>query len=132
MAHSNEQLLRRLYEAQARGDIEAYLSFLSDDVALHVPGRSRIAGDYEGKAEVRRHFREMTELSGGTFRTSVDDIAASDQHAVGLISAFAQKEGREVSLPRIHVWLVREGELAEMWVYPRDQHAFDEFWGNRD
>jgi uncharacterized protein len=129
LSQSNEQLLRGLYGAQAKGDIERYLSFLSDDVVMHVPGRSQIAGDYNGKDEVRRHFREMAQLSDGTFRTSVDDILASDQHAVGVISAFGKKDGRQWSLPRIHFWLIREERLAERWVYPKDQYAFDDYWG---
>ncbi len=52
---SNENVLRTLYDAQARGDLDTYLSLLSDDIVLHVPGRSRIAGDYVGKEEMRRH-----------------------------------------------------------------------------
>lgn len=66
MAHPNEAVVRRAYEAQARGDIEGYIDLLSEDFVLHIPGRSQIAGDYRGKEEVRRHFREIAEISGGT------------------------------------------------------------------
>ncbi len=49
MVHPNEVLLRQAYDAQARGDIESYLTVFSDDFVLHIPGRSRIAGQYRGK-----------------------------------------------------------------------------------
>jgi ketosteroid isomerase-like protein len=68
MGHPNEMLLRRAYEAQARGDLDGYIDLLADDFVLHIPVGSRIAGDYRGKDEVRRHFREIAELSEGTFR----------------------------------------------------------------
>ena len=129
MVHPNEELLRNAYDAQGRGDIEAYLALLSDDFVLHMPGRSRIAGDYPGKDEVRRHFREVAELSGGTFRTELHDVLATDDHAVGLVGARAEREGRVVQLPRVHVWHVRDGRLAELWVHPADQYEFDAYWG---
>jgi uncharacterized protein len=129
MAHPNEILLRQTYEAQGRGDIDRYLETLSDDFVLHIPGRSRIAGDYRGREEVRRHFREIAELSGGTFRTEVHDVLASDEHVVGLVNARAEHWGVPVEIPRVHVCHVRDGRLAEMWIHPVDQRAFDAYWG---
>jgi len=126
--HPNEILLRQAYAAQSRGDIEGYINLLSDDFLLHIPGRSQIAGDYMGKEEIRRHFREITQLSGGTFRTEVHDILASDTHVVGLVNARANREGRFVELPRVHVWHVRNGKLSELWLHPVDQYAFDAYW----
>jgi ketosteroid isomerase-like protein len=129
VTHENEGLLRRAYEAQARGDLESYLDLLTDDFVLHVPGRSRIAGVYRGRNEVRRHFREIAELSGGTFRTEVHDAMASRDHAIGLVDARAERDGRTVALPRVHVWHVRDGKLSELWLHPLDQDAFDDYWG---
>jgi uncharacterized protein len=129
MPHPNEILLQQAYEAQARGDIDGYIELLSDDFVLHIPGRSQIGGDYRGKDEVRRHFREITELSAGTFRTEIHDVLASDEHIVGLVNARAEREGVLVDLPRVHVWHVRDGKLAELWLHPGDQYAFDEYWG---
>jgi uncharacterized protein len=130
MEHPNAALLRRVYAAQAAADLEAYLASLSEDFVLHIPGRSRIAGAYRGKDEVRRHFREIAELSGGSFRTDVHDILASDDHAVGLVNASAERDGIVVDLPRIHVWHLRGGELTELWLHPTDQDAFDAYWGS--
>ena len=130
--HPNEALLRRAYDAQGRGDVDGYIECLSDTIILHIPGRSRIAGDYSGKEDVRRHFREIAELSGGSFRTEVHDVVAGDDHAVGLINARAERDGRVIDLPRVHVWHVRDGKLSEVWLCPADQYAFDEYWGIRD
>ncbi len=129
MPHPNEALVRRAYQAQADGDIEGYLRLISDDFVLHIPGKSRIAGNYVGPSDLRRHFREIAELSGGTFRTAVHDVLATDDHVVGLLDARAARGDHVVLLPRVHAWHVREGKLAELWVHPADQYAFDAYWG---
>jgi ketosteroid isomerase-like protein len=129
MVHPNEALVRRAYEAQGRGDLDTYLGLLTDDFDLHIPGRSRIAGHYRGRDEVRRHFREIAELSGGTFRTELHDALAGDDHAIGLVAARAERAGRAVDLPRVHVWHVVDGRLSELWLHPADQYEFDAYWG---
>jgi ketosteroid isomerase-like protein len=126
--HVNETLVRRAYVAQAEGDIDAYLDLLSEGFVLHIPGRSRIAGVYRGRDEVRRHFREIAALSEGTFRTEMHDVLASDDHAVGLVNALAERDGRTVDLRRVHVWHVSDGALRDLSLYPADQLAFDGYW----
>lgn len=62
--------------------------------------------------------KEIAELSGGTFRSEVHDVLASDEHVVGLILARAERDGRIVELPRVHIWHVRDGKLSELWLHP--------------
>ena len=112
MTHPNQRLLTSLDAAEDRSDLEAYLGLLADDFAMHIPGRSRIAGDYRGKDAMRRHFGEIAEPSGGTCRTAVHDILATDDHAVGLITARAERAGRIVDLPRVHVSPGAESQQA--------------------
>ena len=52
MAHSNEDLARRGYDAFTRGDMQAVSDVFADDIVWHVGGRSPLAGDYRGKDEV--------------------------------------------------------------------------------
>jgi ketosteroid isomerase-like protein len=128
MTHPNEELVRRAYGAQASGDLEAYIGLLTEDFVLRIPGRSRVAGEYRGRSEMRRHFREIAAFSGGTFRTEVHDVLASDDHIIALIDAWAERDGRVVELPRVHVWHARDGALSELWLHPADQYAFDDYW----
>lgn len=130
--HPNAALVRRAYAAQARGDLDTYLALLAEDFVLRIPGRSQIAGEYRGRDEMRRHFAEIAALSGGTFRTTVHDVTASDEHVIALVEATAERDGVAVKLPRIHVWHVRDGELSELWLHPVAQQAFDIYWGTAD
>jgi hypothetical protein len=47
--HANEQVLRDLDQARMGGDIEAFSGFFVDDVVVHFPGKSSLAGEYKGK-----------------------------------------------------------------------------------
>jgi len=127
--HRNEQLLRKAYDAEGRGDLETYLGFLTDDFVMHIPGRSRLCGEYRGKDEMQQHLRDIRELSRGTFRIEVHDVLANDDHAVGLILAWANRDDRVVDLRRVHVWHIRDAMLSELWIQPGDQYAFDAYWG---
>ncbi len=48
MAHPNEELVRRGYEAFATGDMETLRELLDPEIVWHFPGRSVLAGDHRG------------------------------------------------------------------------------------
>jgi uncharacterized protein len=66
MAHPNEDLVRETFAASGRGDIAALRNqYFADDIRWHFPGRSPLAGDYEGAAQVvGGFFGRVFELSG--------------------------------------------------------------------
>jgi uncharacterized protein len=64
------------------------------DLVWHAPGRSQLAGDHRGVDTVLGFFAKTMELTGGNFRVEVHDIVANDEHAVGLHTAHAEREGR--------------------------------------
>jgi uncharacterized protein len=128
MTHPNEQLLRSLYEAFSRRDLDTVRSLVADDIVFHQPGRNPTSGDYQGLDGVLGLLRTLAERSGGTFRSEVHDLLATDQHAVALLRVTAQRGILTVDVPVVHVWHVRDGKLAEAWAHPTDQHLLDEFW----
>jgi uncharacterized protein len=52
MAHPNEDLVRRGYEAFNTADVETLRQLFADTTIFHEPGRSPISGDYEGLDQV--------------------------------------------------------------------------------
>jgi len=90
----------------------------ADATVFHEPGRSPISGDYQDLDQVARLFGTLAERSGGTFRATLHDVVANDEHAVGLHSSDAERDGRPVHSPTVLVFHVRDG----------DQHDFDAFW----
>ena len=59
--HPNEQVLRDVDKAQLSGDFEAFMGFFTDDVVVHVTGRSSLAGDYKGKEQFAEVFGRFSE-----------------------------------------------------------------------
>src|SRR5213596_741568 len=99
---------------------------LSDTIAWHVPGRSAIAGHYYGKEQVLDYFRRRSEHASGTFRIDLHAVLADDERAVVLAGGRAKRDGREVSWETAGVFRITDGKVAECWLLPFDQYAFDE------
>jgi ketosteroid isomerase-like protein len=127
---ANLNVLQNLYRALAAGDFGAVLGLLPDHVKGHVPGRSPVAGDYDGKAALGGYVGRLAELSGGTLRFEPHDVLASEGHGVGLVRDLAERGTKQLAMNNVHVWHCRDGVLDEIWVYPGDLAAWDEFWSD--
>jgi ketosteroid isomerase-like protein len=129
MAHSNEDLVREGFAAFGRGDIDALRDqYFAGDIRWHVPGRSPVAGDYDGVAQVLEFFGQLFELSGGTLRLELHDVLANDEHAVALYTVRAEREGRRLEDNTVNTFHMRDGKITEVWTHTTDLYAIDEFW----
>jgi hypothetical protein len=129
MAHPNEDLVRRGYAAFASGDMATLDELFADDVVWHAPGRNQLSGDQVGKQAVFAQFAKVAELSGGTFSIEIHDLLANDTHAVALIRATGEREGRRLDDNSVQVFHIVDGKVTEQWLQPGDAYASDEFWG---
>ena len=127
MSHPNEELVRRAFDAFASGDVEALRGLMDPDSVWHAPGRNPLAGDHRGVEAILGYFAKTMELTGGTFRTELHDVVANDEHAVSLFTARGQRQGKTLDVRNVLVTHVRNGKLAETWLFPGDQYASDEF-----
>jgi hypothetical protein len=128
MAHPNEDLVREGIAAFTRGDLDALREkYFAEDIRWHTPGRSPLAGDFEGVAQVIEAFGRLFELTGGTYRVEVHDIVANDEHAIVLYTSRAERAGRQFEDRTVLVAHIRDGKQAEVWVLPGDLYALDEF-----
>jgi uncharacterized protein len=121
-------LLRELYDALGTGRLEAVLGLLTEGVKAHVPGRSLVSGEYIGRDAVAGYVGKLVELSGGTLRFEPHDVVAGEDHGIGLVKDLAERGDRKLAMNNVHVWHFGDGGLDEIWVYPGDQYAWDEFW----
>lgn len=128
MAHPNEDLLRRGYDAFGRGDMAAIAELFADDIVWHFPGNNPLAGDYKGRDNVLAFFGKSVEQAGGTLRVEVHDILANDEHGVALTRSTAQRGGKSLDDLGVQVFHIRDGKAVESWSHLGDQAAIDEFW----
>src|SRR5882762_7045705 len=132
--HPNARLIRDFHAAQNRfyagGDQEPVRAMLAPDVTWHVPGHSALAGDYVGRDEVLRYFAHRRKLAHATFRIAVRRVLADDERAVILAGGQLERDGETFRWETVGVFRVAAGTIAECWVLPYDQYAFDEIWSS--
>jgi ketosteroid isomerase-like protein len=129
VSHPNEELVRRGYDAFSRGDTQTLREVFHPDVVWHAPGRSQLAGDYQGVDAVLGYFGRTMEVTGGTFTVEVHDIVAGDEHVAGFHVARGEHGGKTLADRSVLVFHVRDGRATEVWQYWGDPYAADEFLG---
>ena len=127
--HPHEELIRRFHEAQRTPDPSVLMDLLADNVVWHLPGKNLLSRDYDGKAEVADFWARARELSGGTVRTDLLDVLASDDYAIALVRVHAEREGRSLGGQfQAFTYRIEGGKIAEFWFMVEDRYAVDAFW----
>ena len=127
-------VVRRFHAAQARlyagsGDsADAVRDVLDERVVWHVPGASAIAGEHQGIDAVLEYLEARRRMTDSTFRVAVHGMAMIGGRVVQLAGGRASRGGREVCWETVGVFRVAEGRIAECWLVPFDQAAFDAIW----
>ena len=123
MTQMNADVVRSYIDAVGRFDLETVSGLVSEDVVLHVPGRSPMSGDIRGRDGLIRMFERTREMSGGQMPPpDVHDITASNDHVVALLTrTIAGVEARAAI-----VYHVKDGKITEIWPHEQDQYALDE------
>jgi hypothetical protein len=129
MTHPNIELLRRYSAALSAGQIAEVMPYYAEDLVLHIPGRSRHAGDYRGQGAVLEYYTRLFQDTEGRFESlGVDDILASDTHAVSLVRWRVSRGEQTIDIDRVVVYRIDDGKIVEIWVRDWDQYAYDELF----
>ena len=126
--HPNVALLRRGYEAFAKGDMATLTELFSENIVWHVPGNNLISGEHRSRDAVFAFFGQIAQLSGGTYQVKLHDALANDEHAVALARVTGSRQGKQIDFLDVAVYHVSDGKIAEAWSFTDDQRAEDEFW----
>lgn len=124
--HPNEKVLRDADEAQVRGDVEAFAAAYTDDVIVHIPGKSSLAGVYKGKDQFQEVFGKFMErIPEYTFEPHA--YFADDEHGVLLQISHYKKDDRTLDSNDTFVCHFRDGRISEFWFLAEDEDAVDAF-----
>jgi 2'-5' RNA ligase len=125
-------VVRRFHAEQARvyagSDVSAIRDLLTDDVIWHVPGASAIAGEHRGVDAVLAYMELRRRIMDLSFRVQVHGAAIIAGRVVQLAGGTATRDGHEVAWETVGVFRVAAGRIAECWLIPFDQAAFDRIW----
>ena len=111
--------------AWVRGDAAALVSLYADDIVLHWFGENPLAGDHAGREAA---LAALGRLSRAVEREApeIHAVLVDGGHAAVLARERWRVRGDRRELERVLVYHVRDGKLAECWVYDADQRAVDE------
>jgi ketosteroid isomerase-like protein len=109
---------------------EELAEMFSPDVVWHTPeNHGRLSGDHKGWGEIAEFFMKTMELSEGTFRIEVIDIAASDDYVTGYVRVTGNARDRILDDTPVHLYRIDdEGLVAEITQYPLNQSNVNAFW----
>jgi uncharacterized protein len=114
MAEQSVQVVKGAYEAMARGDLPGFLGAMADDFEWHEAEGMPYGGVYHGADAVAQHVL-------GPLMTDIPDFAATPEEyipagdTVAVVVRYTgsgRATGKELNLPVVHVWDVRDGKLA--------------------
>jgi ketosteroid isomerase-like protein len=114
---SNTDILREGYEAFGRGDLDGATQNFADDVRWENPEAPQIPnnGATEGRDAVKQLFAELGNY-WESFSITPDEFIESGDTVVVLSHAEAKGKdtGKEVKLPWVHVWRLRDGKVIDV------------------
>ena len=120
---------RDAYEAFASGDMDR-LAEIFADVVWHLPGKSRIAGDKKGWADIAPFFGTLMEATGGTFKGELLNAFAEGDEVITLHRTSATRpDGAALDSLGVLIWRFENGRAVEIHEMFYDQYAEDAFWG---
>jgi uncharacterized protein len=127
---TNEQLIRKLFDAFGRRDLDGAVDLFAPDAIFRVPGQSGISGTYHGRDGVLDFWNRQ--LQSGPFRTELVSVEPKDDRVVVAVDITAERDGRRAMWRRNVVYRIQGGKIVEASVIEADQEAADGFFAHRD
>jgi ketosteroid isomerase-like protein len=114
MAEQVVEVVRGGYEAMARGDVGAFLGAMAEDIEWYEAEGMPYGGLHRGGDEIAQKVLGPLITDIPNFAATPEEyIASGDTVAVvARYTGTGKETGKELDLPVVHVWDVREGKLA--------------------
>lgn len=126
--HPNEQVLRDIDAAQLANDEEAFMTYFTEDVVVHMPGKSTLAGTYKGKGEFGEVFQRLMERSP-EYSFEPHAYLADGEHGVSLQRSHYRRGDETLDTNDMFTVHFRDGRVSEIWMSTDDPYATDAFLG---
>ena len=126
MSQENVEIIRKAYEAFARGDGGAILNILHPEVEIHDHDAPDRPSPYHGHEGWVRFVGEELEV-WDDLRFEPEDLIESGDQAVVLIRQTARGKGSGVPIEGrdFHVWTFRDGKVVRLDAYADKAEALE-------
>jgi ketosteroid isomerase-like protein len=128
-ADENAAIMRRAYAAFNSADINTLIELFDESAVWHLPGRSRFAGDYQGRDATLAYFGQLGQETGGTFQAELQHVLADDEdRVIGIQRSRGERDGNRLDVGDCIVFQLRDGRVTDGREHFDDLYAWDEFW----
>ena len=133
MSQENVEVVRGAVAAWDRGDRQAALAYLDDDVVIDATRRHFNPMTYVGRAGVRQMGSDMDEV-WADFRMEVLELIDAGDRVVLVVHAVGRGKasGVEIEMPGAQVMTIRDGRIVRWVIGYADRHQALEAAGLRE
>jgi ketosteroid isomerase-like protein len=126
---TNEDTVRRGYEAFGRGDMDTLRSLMTPDVIQSVPGNTPVSGEHKGVDAVLGYYAKLAEMTGGTLKADLESVKDDGPDEVLAVHRLtAQRDGKSYhEEERLHFTL-SGGKISRLDEDHPDLAMFDAFF----
>jgi ketosteroid isomerase-like protein len=119
-------VMRRYLEAVQRGDWGTGFGFFADDIVLHVPGRSSLAGEHRGREAAEGYLQAaLARAHGARVEVELVDMLASEERVALVVRERFGRPGGAVEIRRANLYRLRGDQIVEVWIFEANQYEVD-------
>ncbi|GAC1309746.1 MAG: nuclear transport factor 2 family protein [Vulcanimicrobiaceae bacterium] len=128
MEERNVTLVRRGFEAFARGDLAALGEMFHDDATWHLAPCGVLEGGYEGRDRILGLFATIHRETDGTFATEPRTVLASGDRVFVETSVSGKRRGRTLDSGEVLVFTMADEKASDVAHDVRDFPELERFW----
>ena len=115
MGEQSVDVVRGVYEAFGRGDVPAVLGAMADDIEWHEAEGMPYGGVYHGGEAVAKNVFGPITADISDFAVTPEEFIASGNAVAAVVryTGTGQATGKQLDLPAVHVFNVRDGKIAQ-------------------
>jgi ketosteroid isomerase-like protein len=129
MADTNEDIVRKGYQAFAEGDMDTLHSLFAPDAIHRATGNNPVSGDYKGADAILGYYGKLFELSDGTFSAELKSVRVEgDDKIVATHRDTATRGGKTLDQDEDLAFTLSDGKFTLVEENHSDAAAYDAFW----
>ena len=124
VSRENVEVIRRAYEAFARGDNEASLSYYDPAVEFSQPAEEPGGGTYHGVDGVVEAFRKWL-APWDDYRVDLDQLTDHGKHVLARTRHHMRGKASGIQVEKIifQLWTLRDGSIVRVQMYYDEAEA---------
>jgi ketosteroid isomerase-like protein len=123
-----------MYEAFQRGDINAVLQRMDENISFRIPGGAEVptAGNWRGRKDMERFFETLGATVDFTRFEPREYVAQGDRViALGHYESRVKVTGKTLATDWVMAWTIRNGKAVDFQEYMDTEAGVQAFRGER-